>query len=214
MAGMNSTHGGPSGFGQRDSHGLPPKKPIDNANTLYKQARGRRGRNHVPPNNTFGVSREEREKVMSYKYFSPPAGVYNIKFNQCDAKDKITYILPNGSTIDKDPRFNYSQKDTLLWQPHAKELENDKIATFNHRSLCGKCLKKDCLGESLGGSCDHSLSPHRRSKDGFDHATDHTGSIQRLMGGSVQNAGETLQGTIDGDNIHIVDGYRSLQQTH
>ena len=77
--------------------------------------------------NTFGVSREERENIMSYKYFSPPAGSYYVKYKQCDPKEKVTFFVPKGSSPERDPRFDYSKKDTLLWLPHARETETIRI---------------------------------------------------------------------------------------
>lgn len=97
---------------------------------------------------------------MSYKYFSPPTGAYHVKYNQCDAKEKMTHFVPNGSSPEKDPRFDYSKKDTLLWLPHARELESLKVQNHVCTALCTKCIKKDGLG-SVMGSIEHSQSPLR-----------------------------------------------------
>ncbi|TNV79251.1 hypothetical protein FGO68_gene1994 [Halteria grandinella] len=164
--------------------GLPPKGRFDKGQKL-------RGRNHVPPNNTFGVSREEREQVLSYKYFSPPTGAYYVKYRQVDIDDKIAKIVPEGSSPERDPRFDYSKKDTLLWLPHARELEGVKIANHNQFGVCNKCLKRE--GSIMGGSCDHS----------FYH-TEHQQSAQKLV--TQETLGNTLESTADGQNIHIQDG--------
>lgn len=83
----------------------------------------RRGRNDMVASNTFGVSRDEREKVLSYKFVSPPTGAYHVKYGHCDVKDKITNFVPEKSTAERDPRFNYAKKDTLLWLPYKREQE-------------------------------------------------------------------------------------------
>jgi hypothetical protein len=132
-----------------------------------KQA-GKRGRDYLPPNNTFGVSREEREKVMSHKYFSPPTGIYTPKYVITDPNDKITKIVPNGSSPEKDPRFDYSKTNTLFWYPNQRVIEDHKIAFFNTVSKCDKCVRTDTHTHTLheSGSLANSSSPRRDSKDG------------------------------------------------
>jgi hypothetical protein len=132
-----------------------------------KQA-GKRGRDYLPPNNTFGVSREEREKVMSHKYFSPPTGIYTPKYVITDPNDKITKIVPNGSSPEKDPRFDYSKTNTLFWYPNQRVIEDHKIAFFNTVSKCDKCVRTDNHTHTLheSGSIANSSSPRRDSKDG------------------------------------------------
>jgi hypothetical protein len=68
---------------------LPPKNP-------KHKLRGRNAQHN--PHNTFGVSRDEREKVLSYKIVAPPAGLYNVKYNICDPNDKITKLVPTNSS--------------------------------------------------------------------------------------------------------------------
>jgi hypothetical protein len=95
---------------------LPPKHP------KHYKYRGRNGQHQ--PTNTFGVSREEREKILSYKIVSPPTGLYNVKFNITDPNDKVTRIVPNGSSPERDPRFGYNKTNTLLWLPNTRDMEN------------------------------------------------------------------------------------------
>jgi hypothetical protein len=105
---------------------------------------------------------------MSYKYFSPPIGAYYVKYKQVDADDKIAKMVPEGSSPERDPRFDYSKKDTLLWLPHARELESVKVANYNQFGVCNKCLRKE--GSVMGGgSCDHSFY-NFKSKDATDEA--------------------------------------------
>lgn len=152
-AGLMKSHdlGGNS---HQQQTGLPPK-----AASKLGQAK-RKGRNHIPPNNTFGVSREEREKVMSYKYFSPPTGAYYVKYKQIDANDKITYVVPQKSSPERDPRFDYTKNNTLLWLPQARDIENNRIAEFNLNQKCHKCVRKEQFGSgsTIGESCNHSIS--------------------------------------------------------
>ena len=170
------------------SSGLPPK------GSRFDKGQKLRGRNHVPPNNTFGVSREEREQVLSYKYFSPPTGAYYVKYKQVDPDDKIAKIVPEGGSPERDPRFDYSKKDTLLWLPHARELESVKIANHNQFGVCSKCLRRE--GSIMGGSCDHSFY-HMKSIE------DPSQSAQKL---ATLNQQDTMANTLepnDGQNIHI-----------
>ena len=102
-----------------DKNGLlPPKHP-------KQKIRGRNGQTH--PYNTFGVSREEREKVLSYKIVSPPTGLYNVKFNMCDPNDKVTKLVPTNSSPERDPRFDYNKTNTLMWLPHVRDIENYQV---------------------------------------------------------------------------------------
>jgi|LauGreDrversion4_2_1035121.scaffolds.fasta_scaffold1061196_2 hypothetical protein len=87
---------------------LPPKA------ARREKLHRNRGRNEP---NTFGVSRDERDRVMSHKFFSPPMGSYQVKYQCLDPKDKITFFVPEKSSPERDPRFNYAKKDTLLWMP-------------------------------------------------------------------------------------------------
>jgi hypothetical protein len=95
------------------------------------------------------VSREERDRVLSHKYFSPPTGSYFVKYNYLDAKDKITYFVPEKSSAERDPRFNYSRKDTLLWVPYKHEHDGQDAAA------CQKCQRRLDIG-SLTGSLEGS----------------------------------------------------------
>lgn len=104
----NTVRDGESFPKPNDKNFLPPKNPKN-------KNRGRNGPS--VPSNTFGVSRDEREKVLAYKIVAPPTGLYNVKFNICDPKEKVTKLVPNGSSPERDPRFDYSKTNTLLWLP-------------------------------------------------------------------------------------------------
>jgi hypothetical protein len=133
------------------------------------------GRNHIVPDNTFGVSREKRDKVLSHKYFSPPTGVYSPKFNITDPNDKVTKLVPNCSSPERDPRFDYSKTNTLFWYPNQRVIEDTKIAFYNNVAKCDKCDRKDnhkhmpngmtVTNGSVEGSQENSQSPRRDSKD-------------------------------------------------
>jgi hypothetical protein len=114
--------------------------PIDSNKLKFEKMQLKRGRNG--PKNTFGVSREEREKVLSHKYFSPPTGSYHVKYKLLDPNDKVTYFVPDKSTPERDPRFDYSKKNTLLWLPYKRELETHNIENHNCTAQCTKCIKK------------------------------------------------------------------------
>ena len=128
----------------------PPVNP--NATLPPKAERGKlhrnRGRNEP---NTFGVSRAERDRVLSHKYFSPPTGSYFVKYNCLDAKDKITYFVPEKSSPERDPRFNYARKDTLLWVPYKHEHDTQEACG----PMCQKCQRRQEFG-SLAGSLEGS----------------------------------------------------------
>ncbi len=102
---------------------LPPKHP------RHLKYRGRNGQHQ--PTHTFGVSREEREKILAYKIVSPPTGLYNVKFGMTDPNEKVTRLVPNGSSPERDPRFDYNKTNTLLWLPNTRDMENYQISMFN-----------------------------------------------------------------------------------
>lgn len=128
--------------GLRDSQNLPPgtahggKPPLPAAHnvsnsmrdphTLAQKKLHRHAKEEEPkaPFSTFGVSREHREQVMSHKYFSPPAGAYNVKFTVTDPANKIARLIPKGSSPEKEPpRLDYNRTNTLLWLPQQREIE-------------------------------------------------------------------------------------------
>ncbi len=136
---------------------LPPKHPN------HLKYRGRNGQQL--PNNTFGVSREEREKILSYKIVSPPTGLYNVKFNMTDANEKIARLIPKGSSPEREHRFDYNKTNTLLWLPNTRDMENYQVSMYNSQKLCNKCKRK--MGDGLH---EHSIEGGKSIENSTNHS--------------------------------------------
>jgi hypothetical protein len=48
-----------------------------------------------------------------------------------DPNDKITRLVPIGSSPERDPRFDYNKTNTLLWLPNTRDMENYQISMYN-----------------------------------------------------------------------------------
>jgi hypothetical protein len=154
------------------------------------------------------VSRDEREKVLSYKIVSPPTGLYNVKFNVCDPNEKITKLVPNNSSPERDPRFDYNKTNTLLWLPNTRDIESNQIYQFNKHKKCHKCLNKIMDGiihehsiEEGGASMEGSVNNSPRRGEGPG---------ETLKGGQSHPYIEGFTNTQETNNINHQDGHPSL----